>query len=171
MNLPFGSDFGKRSENRRKSWGTGGGRQARMRRKDKPMQDVLDWCENVFDDAALRNLMRVVMVFFGLAAIMHLLNMLSMSGYRWAEAGILPRVSDIFFAALFLLAVAAIVLRNPWAVPIWLGVSALQVGLFVGIPERFADATSQMMAPQTMVHTHAALFAAFVVLLIIRRFR
>ncbi len=135
------------------------------------MQDLLDWCEDIFDDGPLRLLMRVVLVLFGLAAIVHVLSMLSLTGYRWSDAGLFPRICDIAFSALFLIAVAAIVMRNAWAVPIWIVIALAQIGLFAALPEKFAGATSEMMAPQTMIYTHAALFVAFVSLLIARRFR
>ncbi len=135
------------------------------------MQDVLGWCEDVFDDPALRLLMRVVMVLFGLAAIVHVLNMLSQSGYRWADGDMVPRIFDIVFAALFVITVCAVVMRNAWAVPLWLTTALLQIALFKTMPASFAGTGTGMTAPQTMIATHSIFILAFAVLLIARRFR
>ena len=135
------------------------------------MEDVLDWCQGVFDDRWLRFLFKILMLVFGAGAVAYVLDIFGVSGREWTEAGLVPRIFDIVFFALFALVAAAIAFQNAWAIPLWLATALLQVLLFTVFADTFGGSPSRFTDPETLVRTHAVFFFAFAALLIVRRFR
>ena len=135
------------------------------------MEDVLDWCQGVFDDRWLRFLFKILMLLFGAGAVAYVMNIFGVFGRDLSNAGLLTRMFDIVFFALFALVAAAIAVRNGWAVPLWLATALLQVLLFTLFPETFRGATTRFTDPTTLIQTHALFFFAFATLLVVRRLR
>ena len=135
------------------------------------MEDVLDWCQGVLDDRWLRLLFKVLMLAMTAGAAAYVINIFGVFGRDMTDIGMVARLFDIAFFALFALVAAAIFFQNGWAIPLWLATAVLQVVLFTVFAGTFAGAPTQFTDPETLVRTHALFLFVFAALLMVRRFR
>lgn len=132
---------------------------------------MVRWAAELFTFLPLKIFFWVIAAIYAVGAIVHIRNILGLSGYAWQTSPMLWRVFDIAFLVLNLAVIAGVLGGKGWAVIAFLAATALQLVLYTMFPSHFAETSEQAAALRGLVFTHLALLAVFGGLLLVYRFR
>lgn len=128
---------------------------------------MVAWGTRQLDYLPTRIFFWIVAALFAYGGIVHVANILSLSGYAWSESPPAWQIFDIVFLALDVAVVAGVLARSGVAVIAFIAAAVLQVLVYQFFPEAFAASPEQFEIVNRLMIFALALLVIFAVLVVL----
>lgn len=129
---------------------------------------MLAWANDQLDYLPIRIFFFVVAALFAFDGVVHVSNILSLSGYPWEASPLSWRIFDVVYAVLDAIVVAGVIARSGWGVLGFLASTTLQVLLYQFIPSAFAVSPEQEEIVRRLLYVALGLLVIFAALVLLR---
>lgn len=130
----------------------------------------------LFEDRWLRYYLLLIAVAYAYGASVHVLNMLSMTGFEWSGAPLKWQVLDVAYLIIDLAAVAGLVGKRAFGIIAFLTGAVSQILLYtlirawvIDVPAEYAPSPEQVAYLDTLVGFHVVTLGIFALLWARRR--
>ena len=131
----------------------------------------------LFEDRWLRYYLLLIAVAYAYGALVHVLNMLSVTGFEWSNAPLKWQVLDVAYLIIDVTAVIGLIRKRAFGIIAFLIGAVSQILLYtvfrkwiIDVPIEFAPTPEQVTYLTTLVWFHIVALAIFAILLL-RRWR
>ena len=127
----------------------------------------------LFEDRWLRYYLLLIAVAYAYGALVHVLNMLSVTGFEWSNAPLKWQVLDVAYLIIDVAAVIGLIGKRAFGIIAFLIGAVSQILLYtlfrawiIDVPVEFAPTPEQVTYLTTLVWFHIATLGIFAILLV-----